>query len=142
RTHGGGARGYVAHGRGLHRAPARATPGWPEPSGSIALHHWHPDADRRFDLASSTLSPLRSAGLVPGGPPDRVAQAGARIMRYPIFVAAMLLALPKPVPAQSITFDMGRLLSDPDWSTYRLGFARSLTGALGSPPYRRPPRGL
>ena len=52
-------------------------------------------------------------------------------MRYPLLVAAILLAAPRPAAAQTITFDMGRLLSDPDWSTYRLGFARSLTGPIG-----------
>lgn len=52
-------------------------------------------------------------------------------MRIPLLVAGTLLALGHPARAQSITFDMGRLLSDPDWSTYRLGFARSLTGPIG-----------
>jgi cell wall-associated NlpC family hydrolase len=52
-------------------------------------------------------------------------------MRYPLMLVGFLLAAPHPAPAQSITFDMGRLLSDPDWSTYRLGFARSLTGPIG-----------
>jgi hypothetical protein len=43
----------------------------------------------------------------------------------------MLLAASRQAPAQSIAFDMGRLLSDPDWSTYRLGYSRSLTGPIG-----------
>lgn len=51
-------------------------------------------------------------------------------MRYRLLAAAILLGV-HPAAAQSITFDMGRLLSDPDWSTYRLGFARSLTGPIG-----------
>ncbi|MEP7325416.1 MAG: C40 family peptidase [Gemmatimonadota bacterium] len=52
-------------------------------------------------------------------------------MRHRLLLASILVVLPHSAPAQSITFDMGRLLSDPDWSTYRLGFARSLTGPIG-----------
>lgn len=52
-------------------------------------------------------------------------------MRFPLLLVAGFLVGATPSAAQSITFDMGRLLSDPDWATYRLGFGRNLTGPLG-----------
>jgi cell wall-associated NlpC family hydrolase len=47
----------------------------------------------------------------------------------------VVLVAPGPLPGQGIALDAGRLLADPDWSSYRLGYTHRLIGPLGTEVY-------
>ena len=48
-----------------------------------------------------------------------------------LLALAVLLLPARPLRAQGVILELGRIFASPDWTTYRLGFAQPLAGPLG-----------